>query len=157
MNRLMRTIAAAVVLFVLEPSVQAAEIVTIPLFDAAFAQGKLQLPAEAGRIKTVVIYIHGTGPGTYNNHRKIGSKEFNYFDLFGEEFNRRGIGFFTYSKRGVEFGDEAPLFDKVDREKFRQVVPSVEVKDIGSMITFLRKQPRLKNAKVILWDGAREV
>jgi pimeloyl-ACP methyl ester carboxylesterase len=148
---MLKTIIKPVVIFLLSVSFgYAAEIVKIPLFDGETLEGKLQLPTGDAKVGEIVIYVHGTGPGTYDNHRKFGTTELNYFDYFAEEFNRRGIGFFSYTKRGVEMGTDPPFYDKVDREKFRKTIPSIEVKDIGSMITFLRKTPRLKNAKVIL-------
>lgn len=131
-------------------SATAAEIVKVPLFDGATLMGKLRLPPGDAKVGEIVLYIHGTGPGTYDNHRKFGALELNYFDYFAEEFNRRGVGFFSYTKRGVEIGTDAPMYDKVDREKFRMTIPSIEVKDIASMIAYLRKTPRLKKAKVIL-------
>lgn len=128
----------------------ASELVKVPLFDGETLTGKLELPADTKKIRELVIYIHGTGPGTYNDHRKVGSVEFNYFDPFAQEFNKRGIGFFSYNKRGVEIGDQPPFYDKIDREKFKQVVPSIEVKDIASIIATLRKDKRLHGAKVVL-------
>jgi len=129
----------------------ASEIIKFTLFDGEIVEGKLSLPAGAAKIKELIIYIHGTGPGTYDKHRKIGGMEFNYFDPFVEEFNKRGIAFFTYNKRGVEAGDTPPLYDKVDREKYKKVLPSIEVKDIATFIAALRKDKRLKNAKIILF------
>ena len=58
--------------------------------------------------------------------------------------------FFSYSKRGVDISDVPPSFDKVDREKFKKVVPSVEVKDLASVIKFLRDDKRLKRTKIVL-------
>lgn len=66
-------------------------------------------------------------------------------NLIGEE-----LPFFSYSKRGVEIGDSPPMFDKVDREKFKKVVPSVEVKDLASVIRFIRSDKRLKRTKIVL-------
>lgn len=126
------------------------EIVKVRLFDGETMTGKLQLPPDIGTIRELVIYVHGTGPGTYLDRRKIGGVDFNYFDVFGEEFNRRGIAFFSYSKRGVELSEDGPTFDKIDREKFKKVVPSIEVKDIAAAIKFLKKDKRLRNAKIVL-------
>lgn len=146
----MKSFVLIAIVTVASPFVLTADILKIPLFDGSSVEGKLHLPPGNERVKSIVIYIHGTGPGTYDNRRRFPSGVVNYFDPFGEEFNRRGVAFFTYSKRGVTFGDEPPFYDKVDRERFRQVIPSIEVKDIASMISTLRKQPRLKKAKIIL-------
>ena len=128
----------------------ASEIIKFTLFDGETVEGKLSLPAGAGKIKELVIFIHGTGPGTYDDHRKMGGTEFNYFDNFTQEFNNRGIAFFTYNKRGVERGDTPPLYDKVDREKYKKVLPSIEIKDIATFISTLRKDKRLRTAKIVL-------
>jgi len=146
MKKILRVL---VVLFV-SSFAHASEIVKIPLFDGETLTGKLELPADTRKIGEIVIYIHGTGPGTYNDHRKVGSVEFNYYDPFAQEFNKRGIAFFSYNKRGVEIGDQPPFYDKIDREKYTKVIPSIEVKDIASIIAALRKDKRLKGAKVVL-------
>jgi pimeloyl-ACP methyl ester carboxylesterase len=146
----MKVIFTIVLLLALSASSYASEILKVPLSDGETMVGKLSLPASDTEIREIIIYVHGTGPGTYDKRRKVGDKEFNYFDLFASEFNKRGVAFFTYNKRGVEGGTEPPLFEKVDREKYKKVLPSIEVKDIGSLIAFLRKDKRLKKAKVVL-------
>ena len=128
----------------------AAEIMTFTLFDGEKVDGKLSLPADASKIKELVIFVHGTGPATYDNRRKIGGAELNYFDNFAEEFNQRGIAFFTYNKRGITIGDTPPMYEKIDREKYKKVLPSIEVKDIATFIGTLRKDKRLSKAKVVL-------
>jgi pimeloyl-ACP methyl ester carboxylesterase len=128
----------------------ASEIVKIKLFDDEMLTGKLDLPSDSATIKRLVIYIHGTGPGTYADHRKIRGAEFNYFDLFADEFTKRGTAFFAYSKRGVDFGDTPPYYDKVDREKYKKCLPSIEARDIDAIIRFLKSDKRLRKAKVIL-------
>ena len=123
----------------------------IRLFDEELVTGKLDLPSGANKIKKIVIFVHGTGPGTYQDHRKFGTIEFNYFDYFAEEFNRRGVAFFVANKRGVEVGDQPPFYDKVDRDKFEMVGPANSAKDIASSIQQLRKDKRLKNTKFLLF------
>src|SRR6476620_8197547 len=135
----MKAILAVLVTLFIVTLTNASEIIKFQLFDGEIVDGKLSLPAETTKIKELVIYIHGTGPGTYDNHRKFGTLELNYCDYFANEFNRRGIGFFSYNKRGVTLGTDPPMYDKVDREKFRRAVPSVEVRDIATFISTLRK------------------
>lgn len=146
----MKNLLVLVLLTLFVFSAHAAEIVKVRLFDGETLTGQLHLPPNAAPIRELVIYVHGTGPGTYLDRRRIGDVEFNYFDVFAEEFNRRGIAFFSYSKRGVEIGDQPPTFEKIDREKFKKVVPSVEVKDLTATIKFLRKDKRLKKTKIVL-------
>ncbi len=146
----MKILSVLFTVFLLSASLSASEIVKIKLFDGEILTGKLEIPSNPAKIKQLVIFIHGTGPGTYQDHRKIGNEEFNYFDLFASEFNKRGIAFFSYNKRGVEIGDSPPFYDKVDKEKFKKVVPGIEVQDIGSVIKFLTRDKRLKQSKVAL-------
>jgi pimeloyl-ACP methyl ester carboxylesterase len=146
----MKILSAFLLLILFSSSLFAAEIIKFTLFDGETVEGKLSLPPDTNKIKELVIYIHGTGPGTYDKHRKMGGTEFNYFDLFAQEFNKRGIAFFTYNKRGVENGDTPPLYESIDREKYKKVLPSIEIKDIAAFISTLRKDKRLKNARVVL-------
>jgi len=146
----MKAIPAVLVIVCTAAITYASEVMKFKLFDGEIVEGKLSLPAETARMKELVIYIHGTGPGTYDNHRKFGTLEFNYCDYFANEFNRRGIGFFSYNKRGVTPGTDPPMYDNVDREKFRKAVPSVEVRDIANFIATLRSDKRLKHTKIVL-------
>jgi pimeloyl-ACP methyl ester carboxylesterase len=146
----MKIILALVLVLVSTVPLLASEIIKVPLSDGETMVGKLEMPASAAKVREIVIYVHGTGPSTYDKRRKSGSKDFNYFDLFAEGFTRRGAAFFTYSKRGVEDGDTPPMYEKVDREKYKKVLPSVEVKDIGALIAYLRRDKRLKNARFVL-------
>ena len=126
------------------------EIISFPLFDGETLTGKLYLPNQE-KIRCVVIFVHGTGPGTYLNRRKAGRVVFNYFDLLAEPFNEKGIAFFSHNKRGVEMAETPPTYETVDREKFKKVVPGVEAKDLATMVDFFGKDERLKDAKIILF------
>lgn len=131
-------------------SVSAGEMVKIKLSDGEMLAGKLELPADSSHIQRLIIFIPGTGPGTYLNRRKIGKLEFNYYDLFTQEFTKRDVAFFTYNKRGCEVGDLPPNYETIDREKFAKVVPSREVPDLNSIIAFLKADKRLREAKIAL-------
>jgi alpha-beta hydrolase superfamily lysophospholipase len=145
-------IAAPLLLLVLlvSRSFAASEIIKFRFADGDATEGKLSLPADAANVRVLVIYVHGTGPATYLNKRKGGNVEFSYYDTFAEEFNRRGVAFFTYNKRGVTLGDQPPVYEIIDREKFKKVVPSIEVKDLQTYISTLRKDKRLKKTKIVL-------
>ena len=131
-------------------ALHASEIVKIKLSDGETMTGKLDLPPGGGDVRELVMFIAGTGPNTYINHRKLGNAEFNYFDLFVDEFGKRGVGFFAYNRRGVEIGDTPPYYDTVDKEKYKKYLPGIEVKDIGTAIAHLRGDARLKTAKIVL-------
>ena len=99
------------------------EIIKVRLSDGETISGRLMLPSDNNRVPLVVVFVHGTGPNTYLNKRKISNNEFNYFDLFADEFNKRGIGFFSYNRRGVEIGDTPPYYDKIDSAKYAKYLP----------------------------------
>lgn len=111
--------------------------------------GRLRLPA--GPVETLVIYVNGSGPNTYDNHRKFGeSLEFSYFDLFSQQCNQRNIGFFSYNTRGVTLGEEPPLYQTINQEQYKTYLPSNEIKDIETIIEILHTLPRLSKTRIIL-------
>ncbi|MEZ6102108.1 MAG: alpha/beta fold hydrolase [Pirellulaceae bacterium] len=126
------------------------EIIELTLDDGEVIKSKLYLPDRAEHVKAIVCIVHGTGPNTYEDPREVAGKRFKFYDMIGDELVRRGLGCFTFNRRGVEIGEQPPNFDTVDREKFRKGVPSVEVNDIGTMIATLRKRPELSNARFVL-------
>ncbi len=146
----MRTLFAIYLLFACAAGAAAGEIIKFKLPDGETVDGKLSIPANVEKIRQLVIYVHGTGPATYDNHRRFGTFDFNYFDYFANEFNKRSIAFFSYNKRGVTLSETPPLFEKVDREKFRKVIPHTDAGDITTFINVLKQDRRLKKAKVIL-------
>lgn len=126
------------------------EIVKVGLSDGEIIAGRLMLPSNENNVPLLVIFVHGTGPNTYLNKRKIGNVDFNYFDLFAEEFNKRGIGFFTYNRRGVEIGDKPPYYDEIDSVKYSGYLPEKEAEDLESIISQLRRDERFINSKIAL-------
>lgn len=122
----------------------------IPSYDGYLIEGKLAMP-EGNTADKLVIYVNGSGPNTYDNKRQLDeNKKFTYFDLFREEFTKRGSAFFSYNTRGVTTSDEPPYFTDVDDILYRSYTPQASVKDVVSMVKYLRKQPGLKHAKIIL-------
>jgi pimeloyl-ACP methyl ester carboxylesterase len=146
----MRKTVIALMLVLAAASAGASEIVKIPLSDGETLTGKLDFPPDGTPLRQLVVFIAGTGPNTYLNRRKIGQVEFNYFDLFVQEFGKRGAAFFAYNRRGVDLGDEPPFYDRIDKEKYKKYLPKVESQDIGTVLAHLKKDPRMKDAKVIL-------
>lgn len=129
--------------------------VEVRLSDGESILGKLWAPKDTPKCRALVIFVHGTGPNTYLNKRRIGGREFNYFDLFAQQFNERGIALFTYNRRGVGLGDDPPYFDKVDREKYARYLPAQEAADVADMIAQLKKDKRFEKSKIALL-GASE-
>lgn len=126
----------------------ASQIITVETFDGLSFEGKLRLP-EGGADK-LVIYVNGSGPNTYDNHRESGELKFNYFDLFAQRFTAEGAAFFSYNTRGVTPGTEPPYFADIDEEAYQTYIPSNEVKDVVSIIRRLTALPELAEAKVYL-------
>lgn len=126
-----------------------AEIISIPAADGYMLTGKLSLPEDIPA-KRLVIYVNGSGPNTYDNHRTTGETEFNYFDVFAENLTKEGVAFFSYSTRGVTPGEEAPYFADIDQELYKTYLPLNSVSDVECMIISLLKDERLKGAEVYL-------
>ena len=131
------------------------EIISVRLSDGETIEGRLCLPSGVKKVKAMVVFVHGTGPNTYLDKRKIGTYEFNYYDLFANEFNKRGIAFFSYNRRGVTTGDTAPMYDRIDSLKYLKYTPLTEASDVESIIARLKGDKRLSKAKTILL-GASE-
>lgn len=143
-------LALGMVMLLLSPASFAAEVLEIRLPDGEVTKGKLFLPEDSKTVQMIVVYVHGTGPNTYENPREVGGKSFKFYDMLSEEFGRRGIAAFAFNRRGVEIGTKPPNFDEVDREKYRKGIPSVEVNDFGEVLAALRKRPELAKAKFVL-------
>ncbi len=131
-------------------SASATDIIKIPTSDGEQITGRLCIPDEGYR-GTLVIDVPSSGPHTYLDHRKVGhSVVFNYHDLFADEFNRRGLAYFSYSTRYTEPDTMPPYFDRVDMEKFVTYTPSTKIEDLEVVIKNLVQYERLKGCKVIL-------
>jgi dipeptidyl aminopeptidase/acylaminoacyl peptidase len=117
------------------------EIKTITLSDGVETTGRLCIPKNES-IRTIVVTVHGTGPYTYITQRP----GFNYYDVLADGFCEKGVGFFTYNRRGVDLGDSAPWFDKVDSTKYAKYLPCNEAEDIETRVTFLKNDPVSKIA-----------
>lgn len=124
------------------------ELINITFSDGDKTTGRLCLPE--GEAKAVVVYIHGTGPGTYLNKRRLNDKDFNYFDYLSREYNRRGVAFFSYNRRGTEMGTRPPTYDTVDSARYARYLPPTEAADVEAMVALLKKDRRLRHAPVLL-------
>jgi pimeloyl-ACP methyl ester carboxylesterase len=129
---------------------QQSRILKVRLTDGDTMTCKLDVPENQKAIRELVIFVHGTGPGTYLDRRKIAGVEFNYFDLFTSELNKKGIAFCTYNRRGVSITNTPPTFDTIDRVKYKKYLPSVESEDIATVIRYLKKEKQLAKAEIVL-------
>lgn len=142
---------AVVLLLILSVStVSAQEITRIASSDGEQIVGRLCMP-ESGFTNKIVIDVPSTGPHTYLDRRQVGrSLLFNYHDLFAEEFNRRGIAYFSYSTRYTESDTLPPYFDNVIKDKFITYTPSMKIKDLEAIVKFLKQDARLKSSRFVL-------
>lgn len=125
-------------------------IVHIPSSDGYLTEGFLSMPDD-GMAETLVVYVNGSGPNTYDNKRMLDEqKQFTYFDLFRDEFNARGIAFFSYNTRGVTTSDEPPYYTSVDDIVYRSYTPHASVNDVVAIVEQLREYKGLQNVKIIL-------
>ncbi len=121
------------------------ELKTIPLNDGEAIEARLCLPEN--EVKTIVFCISGTGPSTYLTKRPT----FNFFDELANGFCNEGMAFFTYNRRGCETGETPPLFVEVDSAKYAKYTPVQEAEDVEAMISFLRKDQRFAECKILLY------
>lgn len=101
------------------------------------------------RAKSVVIFCHGSGANTYDNHRVINDKEFNYFDLFADEFCQRDIAFCRWNTRGCQPSDNPPDFVSIREKDFQTYCPSTSIKDIVTVTNFVKAMPQFRNTDII--------
>ncbi|MEW9096457.1 MAG: alpha/beta hydrolase [Clostridiaceae bacterium] len=122
----------------------------LPVLDGNVLNIRLDIP-DIDHIKKLIIFIHGTGPNTYDNHRKIENLEFNYFDLFAKEFCKRGIAFCRWNTRGCSISDEPPLYVNVDEEEYKSYLPSTSISDIERVINYFKNKDEFKKTKIVLF------
>ena len=133
-----------------QQTAKTSKVMTIKSFDGYLLKGKLNLPIQKEPIKRIVLFVNGSGPNTYENHRNLEDLEFNYFDIFSDTLTQSGVGFFSYNTRGVDLGKEPPMYDALDEAAYKKYLPSVQVQDIECMIKALRQDDRLKNTEIYL-------
>lgn len=151
---MLRYILAFFILSLTTYHAQASEILDIRLHDGVIIQGKLELPQNSGSINKLVVFVPGTGPNTYLNKRKAGDKEFVYYDLWAQEFNKRGIALFTYNRRGVTLSNTPPMYDSINQAEYAKYSPETEAMDVESIIRILLARNDLQQAKIILLGGS---
>ncbi|GAB6087160.1 S-layer homology domain-containing protein [Alkaliphilus crotonatoxidans] len=133
------------------------EIKTIKSFDGFEVTGRLSVPAGEEKIEKLVIFVHGTGPNTYEMRRQndISRIRFKYLDVYADEFTSDGTAFFTYNTRGISLGDEGTYYADIDVNGYKQYTPQNIAQDIQYMIEQLKQDVRLAEADIILF-GASE-
>lgn len=109
---------------------------------------RLCLP-DTGTVQKIVLFVNGSGPMTYKTKRqKPDGTFFYYFDIWADEFTKRGIGFCSYSQRGVVDGDTPPFFSEIDDAEYKKYRPHNSVIDVESIVSYLNAE--YISAKIIL-------
>lgn len=133
------------------------EIVKVKSFDGFEVTGRLSVPAGEENIQKLVIFVHGTGPNTYEMRRQVhmAGVRFKYLDVYADNFVKNGTAFFTYNTRGVSLGEKEPDYADIDKDTYKQYTPQNIAHDMKYVIEQLKQDSRLSNAEVILL-GASE-
>lgn len=125
-------------------------IMKISSFDGYPLEGKLTLPKGEDDVSKLVIFVHGTGPNTYENRDVYEGIDLNTFETFSDDFSKRGIAFLTYNQRGIHITDNPPLFYDMNVDEYKTYLPLNTVEDLHYMIGEIKKVERLKNSKIYL-------
>ncbi len=122
------------------------EMKTLRMTDGEELITRLCLPEEP--VQTIVVAVHGTGPHTYLNKRH---ESWSFYDVVAEGFCNQGLGFFTYNRRGVEMGEEPPMYHQIDSAKYLKYTPLAEAEDVESMIHALQADERFRSCQILLY------
>lgn len=133
------------------------EMKSIKSFDGFEVTGRLSVPAGEENIDRLVIFVHGTGPNSYEMRRQsdLAGIRFKYLDVYADNFTSEGTAFFTYNTRGIGLGDKEPYYADIDENDYKQYTPQNIAHDIKYMIEQLKQDSRLTNSSIILL-GASE-
>ncbi len=126
-------------------------VMEIKSFDDYVLTGKLVTPKDESKIEALVIHVNSSGPHTYEE--KVfaeGYGSFNYVDFMSDRMVDEKVAFFSYNTRGVHMVEEAPYYE-IKYEEYDKYLPSVQIQDIQIMMNELKKDERLKDAKVYLF------
>lgn len=126
------------------------EIISITSFDGYEITGRLSVPSNTDNIDKLVIFVHGTGPNTYELKRQEAGIRFKYLDIFADSFTAENVAFFTYNTRGVSINDESPYYS-INEKEYETYTPTNVAKDLEIMLSELKKRPEMENSKSFLY------
>lgn len=122
-------------------------IVQVRAYDNYNLDVKIDYPVNS---EIVIIFCHGTGANTYENHREIAGNHFNYFDLFVDEFCKRNIAFCRWNTRGCSISDVPPDFVSINVKEYATYCPSTSIQDIIAVKNYIKNLPEFKKSKILL-------
>lgn len=99
--------------------------------------------------KSIVVLCQGSGANTYDNRREIEGMQFNYFDLFADEFCKRNIAFCRWNTRGCSISDVPPEFVSVNAKEYDTYCPTSSIQDILTIKDFIKTIPEFEHCKII--------
>ncbi len=123
------------------------KIIQVQTYDGCNLKVKIDYPVYT---ESIIIFCHGTGPNTYENHREIAGKHFNYFDLFVNEFTSHNIAFCRWNTRGCSISDVPPDFVSVNQKEYETYCPSSSIQDIIAVKNYVKTLPQFKKSKILL-------
>lgn len=123
------------------------KIVQVKAHDNYNLDVKIDYPENS---ESIIIFFHGSGANTYDNHREIAGKEFDYFDLFVDEFCKRNIAFCRWNTRGCSISDVPPNFVSINLEEYATYCPSTSIQDIITVKDYIKTLPQFKKSKILL-------
>lgn len=119
----------------------------VKAYDGYSLEVKIDYPPKC---ESIVIFCQGSGANTYDNRREIEGKQFNYFDLFAEEFCKRNIAFCRWNTRGCSISDVPPEYVDIDVKKYETYCPTTSIQDILTIKEFVKTLPEFEHAKLLL-------
>lgn len=118
----------------------------VEAYDGYMLDVKIDYPQNS---KSIVVFCQGSGANTYDNRREIDGKQFNYFDLFADEFCKRNIAFCRWSTRGCSLSDVPPEFVSINQNEFNTYCPTSSISDILTVKDFVQTVPEFSHCKII--------
>lgn len=122
------------------------ELFKVKAHDGYILDMKIDYPSNC---KGIIIFCHGSGANTYDNHREIEGNHFNYFDLFADEFCKRNMAFCRWNTRGCSLSDNPPWFADINIKEYGTYYPSTSIKDILTVLNFVKALPQFKQSKTL--------
>lgn len=120
---------------------------SVKAYDGYMLDVKIDYPLKT---ESIIVFCHGSGANTYDNHREIDGRCFNYFDLFTDEFCKRNIAFCRWNTRGCSISDVPPEFVSINEKEFQTYCPSTSIQDILTIKSFVKTLPQFKHSKILL-------
>lgn len=95
----MKKILILLIVICLSTCVFGEEVVKVRLSDGESIAGQLKLP-QGNKVPLLVVFVHGTGPNTYLNKRKMGIQSLTILICLPTNLTKEELGFFPITEEG---------------------------------------------------------